>query len=57
MPGSASPDYHESRCSDGDDSRIHADLLTKPAFANLATLNPDGSPQVAGLGRHVAAAM
>jgi PPOX class probable F420-dependent enzyme len=23
----------------------HADLLTKPAFANLATLNPDGSPQ------------
>jgi PPOX class probable F420-dependent enzyme len=24
----------------------HADLLTKPAFANLATLNPDGSPQV-----------
>jgi PPOX class probable F420-dependent enzyme len=24
----------------------HTDLLTKPAFANLATLNPDGSPQV-----------
>jgi PPOX class probable F420-dependent enzyme len=24
----------------------HADLLTKPAFANLATLNADGSPQV-----------
>ena len=24
----------------------HADLLTKAAFANLATLNPDGSPQV-----------
>jgi PPOX class probable F420-dependent enzyme len=25
----------------------HADLLTtKPAFANVATLNPDGSPQV-----------
>jgi PPOX class probable F420-dependent enzyme len=25
----------------------HADLVTsKPAFANLATLNPDGSPQV-----------
>jgi PPOX class probable F420-dependent enzyme len=24
----------------------HADLLSKPAFANLATLNPDGSPQV-----------
>ena len=24
----------------------HADLLTKPAFANLATLKPDGSPQV-----------
>ena len=24
----------------------HADLLTKPAFAHLATLNPDGSPQV-----------
>ena len=24
----------------------HADLLTTPAFANLATLNPDGSPQV-----------
>ena len=24
----------------------HADLLTKKAFANLATLNPDGSPQV-----------
>jgi PPOX class probable F420-dependent enzyme len=24
----------------------HADLLTKVAFANLATLNPDGSPQV-----------
>jgi len=24
----------------------HADLLAKPAFANLATLNPDGSPQV-----------
>jgi PPOX class probable F420-dependent enzyme len=24
----------------------HADLLQKPAFANLATLNPDGSPQV-----------
>ena len=24
----------------------HADILTKPAFANLATLNPDGSPQV-----------
>jgi PPOX class probable F420-dependent enzyme len=24
----------------------HADLLSKPAFANLATLNADGSPQV-----------
>ena len=24
----------------------HADLLSKPAFAHLATLNPDGSPQV-----------
>ena len=24
----------------------HADILTKPAFANLATLNPDGGPQV-----------
>ena len=24
----------------------HADLLKKKAFANLATLNPDGSPQV-----------
>jgi PPOX class probable F420-dependent enzyme len=24
----------------------HADLLTKKAFANLATLNADGSPQV-----------
>lgn len=24
----------------------HADLLQKPAFANLATLNEDGSPQV-----------
>jgi PPOX class probable F420-dependent enzyme len=24
----------------------HADLLTKPAFAHLATLNADGSPQV-----------
>ena len=24
----------------------HKDLLDKPAFANLATLNPDGSPQV-----------
>ena len=24
----------------------HSDLLQKPAFANLATLNPDGSPQV-----------
>ena len=24
----------------------HADLLKKPAFAHLATLNPDGSPQV-----------
>jgi PPOX class probable F420-dependent enzyme len=24
----------------------HADLLQKKAFANLATLNPDGSPQV-----------
>ena len=24
----------------------HADLLTKPAFAHLATLNSDGSPQV-----------
>lgn len=24
----------------------HADLLTKPAFANLATINADGSPQV-----------
>ena len=24
----------------------HADLLKKPAFANLATLNADGSPQV-----------
>lgn len=24
----------------------HADLLTKPAFAHVATLNPDGSPQV-----------
>jgi len=24
----------------------HADLLKKPAFAFLATLNPDGSPQV-----------
>src|SRR4051812_11800497 len=24
----------------------HKDLLQKPAFANLATLNPDGSPQV-----------
>jgi PPOX class probable F420-dependent enzyme len=24
----------------------HADLLKKPAFANLATLNGDGSPQV-----------
>ena len=24
----------------------HADILSKPAFAHLATLNPDGSPQV-----------
>ncbi|MHB8485593.1 MAG: PPOX class F420-dependent oxidoreductase [Candidatus Acidiferrales bacterium] len=24
----------------------YADLLTKPAFANLATVMPDGSPQV-----------
>src|SRR5207249_424716 len=24
----------------------HADLLTKPAFAHLATVNADGSPQV-----------
>jgi PPOX class probable F420-dependent enzyme len=24
----------------------HADLLTKPSFAHLATLNADGSPQV-----------
>ena len=24
----------------------HTDLLTKPAFAHLATLNADGSPQV-----------
>jgi len=24
----------------------HADLLKRPAFANLATLNADGSPQV-----------
>jgi PPOX class probable F420-dependent enzyme len=24
----------------------HADLFRKPAFASLATLNPDGSPQV-----------
>ena len=24
----------------------HKDLLNKPAFANLATLNADGSPQV-----------
>jgi len=24
----------------------HADLLKKPAFANLATINADGSPQV-----------
>jgi PPOX class probable F420-dependent enzyme len=24
----------------------HADLFTKPAFASLATLNADGSPQV-----------
>jgi PPOX class probable F420-dependent enzyme len=24
----------------------HKDLLDKPAFAHLATLNPDGSPQV-----------
>ena len=24
----------------------HQDLLQKPAFASLATLNPDGSPQV-----------
>ena len=24
----------------------HSDLLQKPAFANMATLNPDGSPQV-----------
>jgi PPOX class probable F420-dependent enzyme len=24
----------------------HKDLLQKPAFASLATLNPDGSPQV-----------
>ena len=24
----------------------HADLLKKPAFASLATVNPDGSPQV-----------
>ena len=24
----------------------HADLLTKRSFAHLATLNPDGSPQV-----------
>src|SRR5262249_23055591 len=24
----------------------HADLFKKPAFANLATVNPDGSPQV-----------
>jgi PPOX class probable F420-dependent enzyme len=24
----------------------HADILKKPAFANLATLNADGSPQV-----------
>ena len=36
----------------------HADILTKPAFANLATLNPDGSPQVTPVwvdfdGRHV----
>jgi len=24
----------------------HTDILSKPAFAHLATLNPDGSPQV-----------
>jgi hypothetical protein len=24
----------------------HADLLTKPAFAHLATVGPDGTPQV-----------
>jgi PPOX class probable F420-dependent enzyme len=24
----------------------HADLLSKPAFASFATINPDGSPQV-----------
>lgn len=24
----------------------HADLLTRPLFAHLATLNPDGTPQV-----------
>jgi len=24
----------------------HADLLTKPAIASFATINPDGSPQV-----------
>jgi PPOX class probable F420-dependent enzyme len=36
----------------------HADLLKKPAFANLATLNADGSPQVTPVwvdfdGKHV----
>jgi len=36
----------------------HADLLRKPAFANLATLNADGSPQVTPVwvdfdGKHV----
>ncbi len=36
----------------------HADLFNKPAFANLATLNRDGSPQVTPVwvdydGRHV----
>ena len=36
----------------------YADLLTKKAFANLGTLNPDGSPQVTPVwvdydGKHV----
>jgi PPOX class probable F420-dependent enzyme len=36
----------------------YADLFTKKAFANLSTLNPDGSPQVTPVwvdydGRHV----
>ena len=56
MTGCGGPPFTESQLADGvlltrgaDMASIpesHADILKKKAFANLATLNADGSPQV-----------